>query len=97
MPKVRGIILIAVFEEVTCTGTFAALKAAPFPFKGQVTAKITNGGNVTMRLAGTSVAGTDMTPGTIKRCNDPVDLASFEVKGNGFILILDGVYDKGWV
>lgn len=86
-----------VLEIVTGTAAFVAIKSSHYGFKGDLTAKSTNGGDILLRLASdVSGVGTPLPAGTTKVCDTPIDLSHYEIKGDTYVLILDGVTNPGW-
>jgi len=85
-----------VLETVTGTASFVAIKNAHYGFKGFLTAQNTNGGDILVRKAGSGISGIPLPAGARLQMLNPEDLNLIEIKGNTYVLILDGVTDVGW-
>lgn len=85
-----------VFEEVTGTAAFVAIKPSHYGFRGSLIAKSTNGGSILVRLAGSGAAGTALVASGQLDFDVPIDLNKLEIKGNGYVLILSGKTNVGW-
>lgn len=79
--------------EFTGTTDWVALSATRLGFKGSLGCPASNGGNLQIRIG--TAAGTTYVPGEYWPF-EVIDLATVQIKGNGFVLKANGVINTGW-
>lgn len=80
-------------QEFTGTGAWVPLSATSIPFKGTLTADISNTGNILIRATGSGVSS-KLIPGEYVTC-DPINLREIEIQGVGQVLKIFGTSTVG--